>query len=173
MMSSQFSTEIDAADVCERLVGITPIYLQNFVSRGSYGLRASVKPGKVRAQRRLFSRDDVFGIALVWLLFECGLRGDPMARILNDIAGTKKANPNLAAKKLIEAKAEYLVITRQSRGPTKTPADKPEQSVRMMNNTELAQLINTHREQQGSTDLLVLPVGPKFEDIRKRMEILF
>ena len=78
-MSTDIMHEIDASDICERLVGITPIHLQNFVSRGAYGLRASVQSGKVRAQRRLFSREDVFGIALVWLLFESGLRGDPMA----------------------------------------------------------------------------------------------
>ena len=90
-------TNIDSADIVERLVGITPLYLQNFVQRGSYGIRASVKPGKVRVQRRLFSRDDVFGIALVWLLFESGLRGDPIARALNDIAGTKKASRLIAS----------------------------------------------------------------------------
>src|SRR2546423_1231726 len=71
-MSKTINPEIDAADICERLVGITPIYLQNFVQRGSYGLRASVQQGKRREKRRLFSREDVFGIALVWLLFESG-----------------------------------------------------------------------------------------------------
>jgi hypothetical protein len=88
------------ADICERLVGITPIYLQNFLQRGSYGLHSSVSPGKLRSQRRLFSQDDVYGIALVWLLFEAGLRGDSIARILNVVAGTKKPNANLAAAKL-------------------------------------------------------------------------
>ena len=72
MMSTDMHL-IDSADICERLVGISPIYLQNFVQRNSYGLRASIQPGKVREQRRFFSRDDVFGIALVWLLFESGL----------------------------------------------------------------------------------------------------
>lgn len=161
--------EIDASDICERLVGITPIYLQNFVSRGSYGLRASVKPGKVRAQRRLFSREDVFGIALVWLLFESGLRGDPMARVLNDLAGTKKGNANLAAKKLLESKADYLLVVRRPRTPTKTPLKKPDQSVRAVRQAELAEIIGQHP----GADLLVIPVGQKFDDIRKRMEILF
>src|SRR5215472_2567314 len=98
MMSSEIVPEIDTADICERLVGITPVYLQNFLQRGSYGLRSSVSPGKVRSQRRLFSPEDVYGVALVWLLFESGLRRDPITRILNDVAGTKKADANKAAK---------------------------------------------------------------------------
>jgi len=162
------STEINAEDICQRLVGITAIYLQNFVSRRLYGLHASVKPGKVRVQRRLFSRDDVFGIALVWLLFESGLRGDPIARVLNDLAGTKKANANLAAKKLLDKNAEYLLVIREPRGP-KTPSEKPEQVVKVAGRSELSSV----SEQNPAADLLFIPVGHKFEDIRKRMEILF
>ncbi len=169
MMSRPIEHEIDAADICERLVGITTIYLQNFVSRGLYGLRASVKPGKVRTQRRLFSREDVFGIALVWLLFESGLRGDPIVRILNDIAGTRKANANLAAKRLLDSKTECLLVVRQPRTPTKSPLKKPDQRVRTVRQSDLAEIIGQHP----GADLLVIPVGHKFEDIRKRMEILF
>lgn len=168
-MSNNIKAEIDSSDLVERLVGITPLYLQNFVQRGSYGIRASVKPGKVRSQRRLFSRDDVFGIALVWLLFEAGLRGEPLARVLNDITKTKKANANLAAKKLLESKTDYLLIVRKPRGPAKTPQDKPEQRVKPIKQSELAGAV----EHGLTADLLIIPVGPKFEDIRKRMEILF
>jgi len=169
MMPHDITSGIDSADIVERLVGITPLYLQNFVQRGSYGIRASVKHGKVRAQRRLFSRDDVFGIALVWLLFEGGLRGDPLARVLNDITKTKKPNANLAAKKLLESQADYLLIVRQPRGPTKTPQEKPEQRVKATKLSELAGAVS----QEPTADLLIIPIGPKFEDIRKRMEILF
>lgn len=163
------SSEIETIDICQRLVGITPIHLQNFVSRGLYGLRASVKPGKVREQRRFFSRDDVLGIALVWLLFESGLRGDPIARVLNDLAGTKRANANLAAKKLADQQAEYLLIVREPRGPTKIPLEKPEQSVKVTRQSELLSIL----EQYPAADFAVIPVGKKFEDIRKRMDILF
>jgi hypothetical protein len=159
---------IDAKDICERLVGITPIYLQNFVSRGSYGLKASAKPGKVREQRRVFSRDDVFGIALVWLLFESGLRGDPIARVLNDVAGTKKANANLAAKKLLQSKTEYLRILRTPRGPTKSPSGKPAQETRIITQAEASE----PRPWNQGIELLI-PVGHKLRDIERRMEILF
>ncbi len=168
-MSNKVNLEIDAADIAERLVGITPIYLQNFVSRGLYGLRASVIPGKVRAQRRLFSRDDVFGIALVWLLFESGLRSEPLARVLNEITGTKKANANLAARKLMDSQSGYLVITRKPRVPSKTFSEKPEQSVRLVKKSE----ITATMEHDLTADLLVIPFGPKFEDIQKRLEVLF
>jgi hypothetical protein len=172
MIYTTIKPNIDAADICERLVGITPIYLQNFISRGLYGLRASAKPGKIYTLRRLFSRDDVFGIALVWLLFESGLRSEPLLRILNEIAGTKKANANLAAKKLLESGAEYLVITRQPRGPTKVPEDKPGQNVGAIRQGEFAKTIEQHQE-QGIVTLLVIPVGMKFADVQKRVEILY
>lgn len=166
MISTDHHSEIDAADIAERLVGITPIYLQNFVSRGLYDLRASVKPGKVRAQRRLFSRDDVFGIALVWLLFESGLRSEPLARVLNDIAGTRKANANLAAKKLLESSTQYVLIGRTPRGPSKSIPEKPGQIVKLAAQLELARAAEEH----SISDLIVIPVGQKFDDIRKRME---
>ena len=168
-MSTNLKTEIDSADIVELLVGITPLYLQNFVQRGLYGIRASVKPGKVRSQRRLFSRDDVFGIALVWLLFEGGLRSDPLVRVLNDITKTKKANANLAAKKLLESKADYLVILRQPRTPTKAPLDKPGQTVRVAGASEIAEMLGKYP----AGELLVIPIGHKFNDVRKRMEMLF
>jgi hypothetical protein len=169
MIPHDLRSNIDSADIVELLVGITPLYLQNFVQRGSFGIRASVKPGKVRSQRRLFSRDDVFGIALVWLLFEGGLRSDPLMRVLKDITKTDKANANLAAKKLLGSQCDYLLIVRKPRGPTKTPQEKPEQRVKPIKQSELTEAI----VQEPTADLLIIPVGHKFEDIRNRMEILF
>jgi hypothetical protein len=167
-MSKQNEPAFDAADICERLVGIVPIYLQNFVSRSVYGLRASVKPGKVRTQRRLFSLDDVFGIALVWLLFESGLRKEPIARVLSDIAGTKKADANLAAKKLWQAKTDYLLILRKPRVPTKTPSEKPAQNIRIISPKD----VYKPRTWNPALEILI-PVGDKFRDIERRMELLF
>ena len=111
----------------------------------------------------------MFGIALVWLLFESGLRNDPIARVLNDIAGTKKANANLAAKTLLKSESDYLLIGRKPRGPTKNPQDKPEQRVKAIEQSEIARAIG----HDITADLLIIPVGPKFEDICKRMEILY
>jgi hypothetical protein len=167
MISERQQPEIDAADIAERLVGITPIYVQNFVSRGLHGLRASVvKPNIVR---RLFARADVFGIALVWLLFEGGLRRDAIDNILNDITRTKKPNANLAAKKLLESQAEYVVIVRQPRGPTKIPAKNPAQETKIVSRAQLRKI--TAQNPAGVE--LVIPVGHKFRDIEMRLKVLF
>jgi|SRR5271157_361778 len=168
MMSRAKLIQFDSADVSERLVGITPTYLNNFVQRGLFGLKASVQSGQVRAKRRLFSRDDVFGIALVWMLFESGLRTDPIIRVLKDIARTKTANANLAAKRLLDSNAEFLLICRQARKPAKNPADKPDQAVRCVQRSQLAEVLVKHSEQT----ILVIPIGPKFSDVNNRINVL-
>jgi len=168
-MSREIEPEIDAADICERLVGITSVYLQNFLQRGSYGLRSSVSPGKVRSQRRLFSVEDVYGIALVWELFESGLRGDPIARILKDVGDTKKADANKAAAKLLENKSDYLLIFHTPRRPSKSIPKMPEQRVVMVTEEEFNRMLNWPGIRGGQ----VIAVGEKFADVRKRLEILF
>jgi len=168
-MSRQIVPEIDAADICERLVGITPVYLQNFLQRGSYGLRSSVSPGKARSQRRLFSVEDVYGIALVWELFESGLRGDTIARILNDVAGTKKADANRIAVKLREGEIAFLLIYRSARRPSKNITKMPVQRVEQVTEEEFARVLQRWPGQSGQ----VIAVGEKFADVRKRLEILF
>ncbi len=169
MMSNTLKPDIDAADICERLVGITPVYLQNFLQRGSYGLRSSVSPGKVRSQRRLFSVEDVYGTALVWELFESGLRGDPIARILKDVAGTKKADANKAAAKLLENKSAYLLIFRTARRPSKSISKMPIQSVEALTEEGFTRFLQKWPHRSGQ----VIAVGEKFADVRKRLEILF
>jgi hypothetical protein len=170
-MSTEITPEIDSADICERLVGITPIYLQNFVSRGLYGLRSSISPGKVRSQRRLFGQDDVYGIALVWLLFESGLRGDPIARVLNDVAGTRKPDANKAAEALRNSTSDYLLVFRTPRRPSKSIPEKPGQRVELTTSAGL----NEQLFFKGPTveNVLIIPVRHKFEDVRKRLEMLF
>jgi len=169
-MSNETSSEIDSADITERLVGITPVYLNNFLQRELFGLKASVQTGKVRAKRRLFSRDDVFGIALVWMLFESGLRTEPIIRVLKGITESAKPNANAAAKKLLESGAEYLLIVREPRMPTKSPESKPNQQA--LCPVRRAELSNAF-EQYPASDLLAIPVGNKFADLGKRLEILF
>ncbi len=171
MKSREIVQEIDSADISERLVGITPVYLNNFLQRPLFGLVASVQAGKLREKHRLFSREDVFGIALVWLLFESGLRTEPTIRVLKEIVGSDKttANANRAAKKLLDSKADYLVILRQPRTPTKTPSDKPGQTVRIVSESEIPELFGQHP----GAELLLVPIGHKFNDVRKRLEMLF
>ena len=160
--------EIESGDLTERLVGITPIYLNQFIQRGMYGIRASVRAGSLREQRRKFSKDDVFGIALVWLLFESGLRSDPIHRILNDLGKTKTADANRTAQALLRSGAEYLVIIRHPRRP-REPLKKPEQRVVTCAQSKLGELVAKNAD----ASITAIPVGSKFADIQKRLEIFY
>lgn len=163
------SSEIETADICERLVGITPISLNNFLQRGLFGLKSSIQAGKLRERKRLFSQEDVFGIALVWVLFESGLRTDPIVRILKDIAGKSKVDANGVAKKILNEESQWIEISRQPRPPSKNPSDRPEQTTRVWNKREVRSFELS--EQAAST--LFIPVGAKFSDIQHRLELLF
>src|SRR5579872_5435735 len=176
-MSSKIAPVIDTADLSERLVGITPIYLQNFLQRGSFGVRSSVSPGKVRSQRRLFSPDDVYGIALVWLLFESGLRSDAIGKILMDIASSKKPDANKAAKALLGTDPDYLLIIRTPRRPSKSVSSEPQQRVKMVTEEALSMYLFSKPPDEdfiGSDEnILIVPVGDKFADVRKRLNVFF
>lgn len=104
----------DSSEVCE-LVGIGQLLLNKFVERGTYGIRPSVRSGKGRGGRRLFSRDDVLGIALVWWLFESGLRSNVIQVVLDEICHAKNGGAIQAAKRLIEKKIQTVRIETQPR----------------------------------------------------------
>lgn len=169
MMSKEITRAFESSEITELLVGITPPYLNNFVQRGTFGLKASVQAGELRAKRRLFSEDDVFGIALVWLLFESGLRTDPIIRILKEVGKTKQPNANLAANKLREANADWLIINRAPRRPSKNIPDKPEHKVMAIQQSQFEQSFS----QELGASVMAIPVGRKFQDIGQRMKMLF
>ena len=158
---------ITTADVTDLLVGITPVYLNTFLHRELYGLKAEVRATKGGDKQRVFGEADVFAIALVWMLFESGLRTDSIRRILRTLAGTKKPDAVLAAAALLKSKAEYILVVREPRRPKgKTDVDP---QISTVAKTELGTAIANNP----TANLLMIPVGQKFEDIRKRMEILF
>ena len=99
----------DSNEVCE-LVGIGPLLLNKFVERRTYGIQPSVRSGKGRGGRRLFSADDVFGIALVWWLFESGLRSNVIQTVLDQICRGGRGIADQAAKKLIQKKIQVVRI---------------------------------------------------------------
>jgi len=117
--SEELPTVFESTEV-EWLVGISSIRLNKFLERKLYGLRPSIKAGIGRGRRRLFSREDVFGIALVWWLFQAGLRSPVIQDVLDNLAGRKHASANTAAAKLEAGPARGLLIQRRQR----TPADK-------------------------------------------------
>ena len=99
------------------LVGIPPAYLNMLVQRKLYGIAPSVSGRRGDKNSRRFDDATVLGIALVWMLFRCGLRTDPVRRILNDIAETMHADASATAIILLQSDLRYLVITRDLRHP--------------------------------------------------------
>ena len=98
-----------------RLVGIQPALINKFIERHQYGIAASVQTGE-RGKERRFGEQDVYGIALVYWLFESGLRSDSIQFVLNQICDRHlDSKANDAAAKLLGRKAEVLVVSRQPR----------------------------------------------------------
>lgn len=159
--------KIESSDLTDLLVGITPLYLNTFLQRKLYGITASVQSGKVREKRRLFSEGDTYGIALVWMLFESGLRTQTIRRILNELGGTKKANARVTAEALRKAAAEYIVVLREPRKPKGKAEPVPQ--IRTAKHSDLPKIV----EQIGTANVLIVPIGAKFKDIQKRIEALF
>lgn len=99
----------DSNEVCD-LVGISPLLLNKFVERKTYGIQPSVRRGRGRGGRRLFSLDDVLGIALVWWLFESGLRSNVIQTVLDQISHGERGVADQEAKKLIQKKIQVVRI---------------------------------------------------------------
>jgi len=142
------------------LVGIGPLLLNKFVERGSYGIRPSVRSGKGRGGRRLFSIDDLYGVALVWWLFESGLRSGVIENILKQICASAKGIASEAAKRLIARKTDFLRVRTEPR--RMHPGLKvPRQSVRLV-----------PPEKPSGKPLgieLEIPVGPFYGSLLEKM----
>jgi len=150
------------------LVGVKPIYLTKFVERRLYGIRPSAKKGKGRGKRRHFRLDDVYGVALVWWLFESGFRSQAIQYILNQIVHSRRADANTAAKKLIETGARLLVIRRKPRSVREQTAQYPRQWVAIMGEREASKLISADL----GVSVQILPVGNLFSNLKKSIKAL-
>src|SRR2546430_2594610 len=106
-----------SSDISDVFVGITPIYLNNFLQRKLYGIAATESDRYGETKTRIFNEADVFGIALAWMLFESGLRTQPIRRILRKLARSKQANAKAAANALLKSRTEFLVIVSEPRRP--------------------------------------------------------
>jgi hypothetical protein len=149
------------------LLGIPPILLNKFVERGSYGIVPSIRSGKGRGSRRRFSQDDLFGIALVWWLFEAGLRTQAIQYVLNQMCGGRLGSKaNDAARIVIERKAELLMIKRSPR--KEVGAEYPEQRVLL---TDAGRISEQFKGLETET-LLVLPVGKLYSRLKVDMQRL-
>lgn len=156
-----------SSEIIDVLVGITPVYLNMFLQRKLYGIEATESDRHRETKFRLFNEADVFGIALAWMLFESGLRTQPIRCILNELAKTKRANANKAAKVLLESEAEYIVLVREPRKPK--PKHHPDPKVTMASGVEISGIL----AENPLANLLIVPIGARFRDIKRRIEVLF
>jgi hypothetical protein len=146
-----------------RMVGIQPTLLNKFIQREKYGIEASVQPGKGQGRERLFGVKDVFGIALVYWLFESGLRSESIQYVLNQICGGKlHSSANDAASNALRHSNDMLVISREPRSGYEK---YPEQNTRLVDRAEAARIVRENAT--GST--LVIPVRSLFANLQEKM----
>jgi hypothetical protein len=156
----------ETAEVTE-LVGIPLILLNKLVERSQYGVHASVRAGRGRGSRRLFSKDDLFGIALVWWLFESGLRTKVIQFVLNQICGPKRnSKANDAAMLLKERESDLLLIKRTPRTETKEGVTHPVQRVFL---TDAEQSIGQIKQLDTAT-LLALPIRDLYSRLKGELD---
>jgi hypothetical protein len=155
-MSIRAFTSTDVVD----LVGVTPIYLNALVTRRLYKIKPSISG---RGQKvRVFDEDDLFGIALVWILFESGLRTQEIRGILSELTGFE-ADARYTAQGWFEVPgAEYLVITRDPHGPKRDVGFE----IGIANSYDLA---NTFAPTK-TESVLAIPIGARFAEIKQRIE---
>ncbi len=158
----------DSYDVFEsgeisRALGMKLLYLNKFIERGLYGIRPSVRVGRGRGRRRLFSRNDVLGIALVWWLFQCGLRGRVIEVVLAKLSKHPDSNANLAAQRIEESGADNLLITREPGfgGRVSGPI-----AVALVEDSDKAKILKSF----DSTMAVVIPIGNLFFSLQSEIE---
>jgi hypothetical protein len=159
----------DSARV-SKAVGIGPIYLNKLVARKKYGIEPSVSAGEGRGSRRFFTALDVYGIALVWWLFEGGLRSQTIQEVLNQICEGKKESTALeAAFTLHEGDADMIAIKRQPRiGISKSQAQPKLEVIQLI--PEVDADLTFPLEQLDTESLLYIPTGRLFEKLKDSMQ---
>ena len=148
------------------IVGITPIYLNALVHRKLYGISASIS-GRSEIKVRIFSEDDVFGIALVWLLFESGLRTESIREVLYGLVDTEEPDAPAAAEFLWRSDVDYIAIIREPSKPKKKA--RPKLRVEPTQRQFLNGLVDECVAKYPTANILLVPVAAKFHDVKKQM----
>ena len=157
----------ESRDVC-RIVGVSAVFLNQLVERELFGIKPSIRSGESRGSRRRFSREDVWAVALVWWLFEAGLRsgsGKTRTSIVQDVidqvcGGRSKSSANEAAKGLFDEGARMLAIVRQPR----TSRRKPTHAVEILDDGfDVEKLITANPY----ATIILLPVGNLLFDLNE------
>jgi len=150
------------------LLGIRPIYLNKIIERNLYAIRPSIRGGRGKGQRRLFSADDVCGIALVWWLFENGLRSKVILKLLRTITKARKADAKAATKKLLQSKSQILCIHRELKLPNRNRKNVPRQTIAVIRESQIARLVNANQ----TASIQIIHVGNLFSDLIRAMKVL-
>lgn len=146
-----------------RLIGIQPTLLNKFIQRGKYGLDASAKSGSGQGRERRFADQDLYGVALVYWLFESGLRSETIQYVLNQIcSGKLNSRANDAALNLLRSGGEALVVTRL---PRTGYAKHPEQKTRLVRPDEATRIVRENH----TSSVLVVPVKNLFIGLQAKM----
>jgi hypothetical protein len=152
-----------------RLLGIDANFLNKLIERRLYGVKPSLKTGQGPGSRRWFSREDVLGVALVWWLFQAGLRAglgkirtSVVQGVIDQISG-----PGSTAKEAARSAeiSEMLMIIREpsARG---LKSKRASQQVTLVNSEDEATAIlrkNTY------AFILVIPIGNLYLDLKNEM----
>lgn len=166
MPSNQMPYE--SADVVE-LTGIRPIYLNKFVERQLYGIEPSARSGSGRGSRRWFTKEDVYGIALVWWLFEAGLRTEVIKRVLREVGKSRFPDANRAAEAIRDSAAEFLVIEREPR-LSETKAEKTRQKVYVAFESDVIDEVRTP-DRDSIRFLHALPIAKLFAHLTLQFQL--
>lgn len=164
------SYAFSSSDLTE-LIGITPIHLNALVHRSLYGIKASISDRHGEIKVRIFSEEDTFGVALAWMLFEAGLRTEPIRDALNDLLSTEEPDVNSAAEFLLDSEADFLVVVREPR-KSKDKAE-PQVWIERAMKEDLDEIVSTFLAKHPTANVLVVPVGAKFADIRKQIDRIY
>ena len=148
------------------LLGIRPIYLNKIVERNLYGIRPSIRSGRGKGQRRLFSADDLCGVALVWWLFEAGFRAPVIQNVLRDIAKSRKANAKTAASKLLQSNSPILLIQQELKSPNRNRKIVHRQTIAVIRESQIARLVNANQ----TASIQIIHVGKLFSDLIRAMK---
>jgi DNA-binding transcriptional MerR regulator len=157
------SRSFESGEVVE-IVGVRAFYLNKFIERNLYGIRPSRRAGVVRKRRRQFTEDDVFGIALVWWLFESGFRAEVIARVLREISHSRKAEASTAARLLRQQMAHSLVVVREPRRDG-TSSNKPVQNVELLDEAGTLRRV----KENAFETLCIVPIGPLLLNLSAKM----
>jgi hypothetical protein len=145
-----------------RFTRIPATYLNKFLEHNR--IRASIRQGEGRGSRRLFTKQDVLGIALMWALFQTGLRSKVITEVLKALSPDESSvGPVTAIAWILDshpAGAAVLVIRRWL-GP---PRKKGGGDLRVI-------MAPSHVEPKPDlSSELVVPVGRIFEEVKKEIE---